>query len=69
MNSKERYEPKTYREASEEICKIITPEFIERVKTSIDVASDVGHGYEEDKEKFDKVLNLCSLVKKGLEGY
>jgi hypothetical protein len=34
MNSKEIYKPKTYREASEEICKIIIPEFIDRVRTS-----------------------------------
>lgn len=55
---KERYEPKTCGEVAKEICKIMTPELIRRVKTSINVASDVGHGYEEDKEELDKVLSL-----------
>lgn len=66
---KERYKPKTYKEAVKEICKIMTPELIQRVKMSIDVASDVGRGYDEDKENLGKVLSLCSLVKEGLEGY
>ena len=47
----------------------MTPEFIQRVKTSINVASDVGMGYEEDRGKLGKVLSLCFLVKEGLEGY
>lgn len=56
----------------------MSPEFIQRLKTSIEVSSDVGMGYEEDKGKLGKVLSLCSLRKGGyvstfgegrLEGY
>lgn len=65
---KERYRPKTTGEALEEICNIMTPEFIEHLKYALSAAEDVGRAGPMDAGKLGKVLSLCNLYKVGHYG-
>lgn len=65
---KERYRPKTKGEALDEICNIMTPDFVEHLKHALNAADDVGLMEPDDAGKLGKVLGLCNLSKVGSYG-
>ena len=49
-----------------EICKIMSPKFINDLKTGMKIATDEGWGtdksYQEDIKKLDRIDNICKNI-------
>jgi hypothetical protein len=68
IEMKQRYRPKTKGEALDELCDIMTPDFIVHLKSALNAADDVGLMEPDDVGKLGKVLSLCNLAKVGSYG-